>query len=1773
MQSLKQAREELRANGQEEKVEVNQRHLIDKILARYSAENTIFRELLQNSNDAGATAVEIHFKTSPELAPATPPPPPPSSFFGSLVSSFVGAVTAKKQPLANIAQVIYKNNGRPFQGEDWGRLRKIAEGNPDETKIGFFGVGFYSLFSICEEPFVTSDKECMAFFWKGDQLFTKKGAVKEEDVSPWTAFFLDLREPIEAPNASDFGRFLANSLAFTKNLKRVEVFVDDHRILLFDKKAAEPRPLTFPKGVYTLTSPNGIFDLKSISVSKVQLDLTAHLDFENETGKLGEASVFTIYMRIATASVGVKLNAHLSKEMERTTKKKAPPVTDFHVQFSNYDEYDSSTVARSGKGGIFNELIPGPKDQGKIFIGFPTHQTTGCSIHIAAHLIPTVERESIDFVDRSLNIWNQDLITVGGLLSRILFEDEMQSIAELFSGASLDEAAQRWLFNRASHALSAFTFKPSTPSSIVGRLNQMFFYKSSNRPMSMISTQGVLPLPQVRLPDTSMLGFIKQIPIVPAETLATCADLITELKSNNMIQTMGLQDAFVELNKRTLTIDEVVELLKWWRGYKKVRAVSPADSSQLFQLLVVVDPLGAPEKLPVRMFDLKHHVNLKVIPAGMPLPDTVLSTEISKHFSKQDLEETTGFLTELSIPQWLSFIILQSDFKTNSEFVERVMVVVSRQFSNLNKDSQAFIVSLLAQQPCIVTKQGLKLPKDSYFKSVTLFDDLPVVAFESRNLSEVFLKTLGVREHVDLGMVFSRLQDLKWDSDHVQLVKYLTSVQDKLTSAEIARLKLTSVFTKESPITASASEDSSVANAEAKKQRYKASDLFAPNDAIRSLNLPIIDWPGKVKWRSTSDEAKFMMRLGLKVTIPWEELIERAAKSETAELRFKFLDYFIENWKTSYATSYDPMAVRFAFLPSENAPEQLFRPRELYAHPGVAVIGFSFLHKTLQSHAEKFGVREHPNSPTLINVLKTQPPNLENAVAVFSYLAGRQQEFSAQDWNIVRSLKFIPITMPKDSPSNPGGLTWIEPTKVYFGSKNSSGYQDQFIHIDFGETSNAFLRACGVKDEPTPQELAEQLVRNPQSFMNQLGFAKYLQVLRTIAANYYQLRHNRTLVADMRKSAFLVGVRSEPSEATEVTADSLEKAEDEEEEKLHYQLARADEIYVMDDTVLGQIFTPLGCPIETLLEDMYTDLGSQWLTSQVTEVTTPRGNTAPSERAKRLQALINERALLLLYDGQQVRATKDIVSGAEETLKRMEVLEVPEIVIERTFKGVVKTQKTTCCLMMDKWTRKYFLLIKGNEFEVDYFDVAQALGKVIFKKGRLNDSLLLSSLLSTSLVNLKRKGFPVDRILNLQEGKLKAAMAKKQQQEATERREAEVLKKNQEAELKAQPLPPVVNSNAAVPPSAEMAALSSMFPNADKTFLAAQIEAEKGNARAVETISNRLLDTNYPKAKAPQPPASPAPTPPTNNTPPAQMSKNNSASDELIKSASKIADSVKGGFLGNLWNSAKGQLPKTDDERKSLMKPDASSSSNSLNSSSSSTPHKQQTQQTPQMGPRDGAPGGGPPIEEITPNYTENLKKQLSSSINTVKPSTDASFRATIPNESDLKPEVPTRHSNAVCTPLLDSDLTLLAKLPNEIPLYVDKKVFAEAQAVVVASQEALLRFVDLLRLLSRVFGLETKTLNIYWDKSGGTVAFNRGRTLFFNFRFYLGLHFRSGMRPGIVGEDIDSVYYWFMTACHELAHNFVAEHNSQHEFYFSSYAETYLAKLHRALKAEGAEP
>ncbi|KAG8805492.1 hypothetical protein FRC19_007851, partial [Serendipita sp. 401] len=186
----------------DEPVEVNQRALIDKVLARYSGKFTVFRELLQNADDAEATAVQIIFETksTAEISEGTEEARPPPNLDDIV-----------------LWQWVVKNNGMLFRDEDWSRLKKIADGNPDDKKIGAFGVGFYSLFSITEAPLVTSGTKRMGFYWRDgkNQLFVHRESLPEtaEPTSPWTTFTLPLRQIGPPPGSPlELLRFLASSI-------------------------------------------------------------------------------------------------------------------------------------------------------------------------------------------------------------------------------------------------------------------------------------------------------------------------------------------------------------------------------------------------------------------------------------------------------------------------------------------------------------------------------------------------------------------------------------------------------------------------------------------------------------------------------------------------------------------------------------------------------------------------------------------------------------------------------------------------------------------------------------------------------------------------------------------------------------------------------------------------------------------------------------------------------------------------------------------------------------------------------------------------------------------------------------------------------------------------------------------------------------------------------------------------------------------------------------------------------------------------------------------------------------------------------------------------------------------------------------------------------------------------------------------------------------------------------------------------------------------------
>ena len=235
----------------DEAITVNQRALIDKILARYSAEFTVFRELLQNADDAGASECELRLVSEPRPIPHVP------------------------DTQALLTQWTFRNNGAPFSDDDWHRLRRIAEGNPDPERIGAFGVGFYSLFSVCDEPIVSSGDQLMGFFWKGDALFTRRAHAPAQAASstgvPWTTFLMALREPTPFPESPlALCQFLATSLTFTSHVRSVGLYLDDQLLCHLDKHVGAPEPLV-PSRHLRATSPEKIMAVQELHTSPLQV--------------------------------------------------------------------------------------------------------------------------------------------------------------------------------------------------------------------------------------------------------------------------------------------------------------------------------------------------------------------------------------------------------------------------------------------------------------------------------------------------------------------------------------------------------------------------------------------------------------------------------------------------------------------------------------------------------------------------------------------------------------------------------------------------------------------------------------------------------------------------------------------------------------------------------------------------------------------------------------------------------------------------------------------------------------------------------------------------------------------------------------------------------------------------------------------------------------------------------------------------------------------------------------------------------------------------------------------------------------------------------------------------------------------------------------------------------------------------------------------------------------------------------------------------------------
>ncbi|KAI1108019.1 hypothetical protein F5Y14DRAFT_142116 [Nemania sp. NC0429] len=1712
----------------EEAVTVDTRALIDKVLARYSGEWTTLRELIQNAADAQATTVKIKWET----LPSTQVPLPPMADRSEILKHTLTHHTLRR--------LVVQNNGQPFTKTDWRRLKRIAEGNPDETKIGAFGVGFYSVFADCEEPFISSGSEAMAFYWKGNALFTRKLQLTAAQRSPDTAFVLDYRNTTTTlPNLLSVSQFLATSLTFVA-LQNIEFWIDDNKILSLQKKASPSADVAIPRDM-EMTTRERLMTVQSVDRSSAQIDAlymnaiawkpqvavaksegyglgTSEMPslrsfFSRLTVTSSKAakaareekvlqaaisedittlSTSSIFIRVTTGAIVTSVDATFASELERATKKPPPKLTKLSVMTSSYDETKASESSQ-GSGvvpaatDVFASVLPSKKG-GRVFIGFPTTQTTGGGMHISApSLIPTVEREAIDLNARWVRTWNFEMLRAAGIMVRLSFAHEMAELqtklqrAAQAAGTGITSKETAVCIPDALHILNAFNFSESTPSAYVSQTIEEAFWTAYKKPfVEIYSTQGVLPSSKVRLSSQELGKFVEGIAVVPPE-LETVS-FVRKLIDFDLLSQITVADILDTLSGKPLTQAQLPHFIQWLAKKTLQGDLDSPSRDRLLDVAVAiinkVDDRSHGDI--IALGSIRNFMVTQNIPSDLPLPPTTIPYEYTKLCSAQELRALSWEPLDLS--HWVKFLIEtrsnrppNQDITKSPEFAVRVLSVISKSWENQSQLSKDTTVSQLRAHTVMPTKLGMRKPTDSFFPFVKLFDDLPTI--ECPLLKEKFLSAIGVRKTVDLETIFKRLLNPSLEKDgsgqakwsHVELIKYLASVRNDIPGDDLIKLRQSQICPAEAgPAGKEASQSS--------PKLYKISELFEPNRLLRPLKLNIIQWPGGGLNRG-SQEGKFLIDLGLRMHPSAPELVEMMSSSDP-ELRGNAMTYFVTYYQVNGYSAFNIAASSRAFLPLQGDSKKLVSPAACFTNEAAAILGFNILKKELHIDAQKFGVSRNPPILDCVHRLINDPPKShQDAIPVFQYFSSRLNELTSIAAKSLGNAPIVPVTRrpqassissPGNSEDKSGAVVHLSPRLCYLGSPNI--YGDIFDFVDFGQSANSFLSACGSNNEPTKLEIAQLAAGEPARLLSILKSPdKYLSLLRSLAADMPTIKRDKDLWRKMKTAPFLLGFN-------EITNSSKGKAtgqEEDEEAVRTYHLAAPSDIVILDDFISYRLFKDfLKCaPEEDILESFYHALGSPTLSTTVQEDLKIGPHSEKQDSAVWLRKHVIERSKLFLHEYAKY-ARDNIKHDAKWLEKNITVLAVRSLALRRSLRGSGQfhAEKRSAASSQTK-VAGWVLYAASESSRPDMYQVGQAVCHVILNRPSQQAYATFEPFLNLDLLNLKARGYNVDRILRAKAAE--ARIAEEERRKALDAEQARIKEREQEFIRQSQPS----TSTVAVSPRAK------------------------------------------------------------NMTPPPRMPGgfHSLDDDDIPPSPPQPLQSRRGrGLLSNLSRRFGFDYDDEADEKlKDFVDPTEDSGHPLPVKPSPSGPKRNDGQEWKVTNPAI--------VQENLLNATRSARAYDSSSLYSPPTTQEVKEQATY------------------CDDTTSQNVTYLADASNGMRVFVSNTPHLQTGSFLSSNHAMINSFASLLQDVCHVYLIPKHVVHIFYDEGGSSIAFNRKGSIFCNLRFYMQLHGASRGTPD--GKAAAAVWWWVVVA-HELAHNIIQLHNADHSFYTESFVQSTFSRM-----------
>ena len=590
----------------------------------------------------------------------------------------------------------------------------------------------------------------------------------------------------------------------------------------------------------------------------------------------------------------------------------------------------------------------------------------------------------------------------------------------------------------------------------------------------------------------------------------------------------------------------------------------------------------------------------------------------------------------------------------------------------------------------------------------------------------------------------------KWS--HVDLVKYLASVQNDIPAADIKRLRTMKICPAETEALQPSAE------------RYLALELFEPDQALRRLKLRTMHWPGI--YRPESQEGRFLKLLGLRPYPGYTDLIQimsTAAASGDLTLRDQALRYFIDYHQTKGYSLYDHSSVTSGYLPIEGSEKKVATPNDCFSNERAAIMGFDILRRDLHVHALKFGVKPDPPIAECVSRLISSPPqSRRNARELFAYFASRLSEMHDRYAETLSGASIVPVAAkPSSIDSSKSEISertvHIPPRICFLG--DGEKYADIFDYVDFGQEANTFLLRVGSKHEPSTIELTKLLVREPARIFTVLGDTRYLELLRSVAASWRTLRKDKALVKDMKAAKCLLAYR-------EISSNSSKGDYEEEEETgiKSWELANASQVVIVDDIITYNLFKSklLAAPMEEILEEFYHSLGTPEVASLLEEQQSIGMVSKDQTIALKLQQLLQERSRLFLHD----YPSEMVKHNAKWIEQNFKVKCVQTIALRRSLQGYNLSHRESRSAVVHSDKPILYIIAKGY----DMLEVSQALVPVLLQRSKPQYIFMLEMILESSLQKLRSRGYNVGRIMQQKETEARIAdEALRQQQEEQQR--------------------------------------------------------------------------------------------------------------------------------------------------------------------------------------------------------------------------------------------------------------------------------------------------------------------------------------------------------------------------------------------------------------------